>query len=267
MDIAVWIFALIALGAVVALAVASIRNGRTVRRLGAERDAAIKRAEDSSKFLASASHDLRQPLHAIALFSAALKRRAMPDDAHNLVLRLAAGVDALQNAFDAFINVVRIDGGSVVVRKAPASLRIMLDALAKEFGERSRAKGLRFRYAACDAEAVTDLALLEQCLRQILVDALERAGDHGLLLGCRRTGNGLRIEVHADGPAISAEQAAVLSGVQRAKAQGGANLGFVCARRLGDLLGLTLGSPNGRCVFVSLDDVRFSAPKASAAAR
>ncbi len=223
--------------------------------------AAKERAETAdrakSSFLAAASHDLRQPMHALGLYLAAL--RSTPDDPAqaDLVAHMGDSVDALQGMFDALLDVSRIDAGAVEPKVVVFALAPLLHRITEDFGRQAADKGLRLSVHVGSAalagwNARSDPVLVERILRNLLANAVKYTAEGGVLLACRlrtRGGDGggatplWRVEVWDSGPGIAAaEQERVfqeffqIGNPERNRAEG-LGLGLSIVRRLAHLLG------------------------------
>jgi signal transduction histidine kinase len=221
-----------------------------LRAARAEAEAA-ERAK--TRFLAVASHDLRQPAHALGLYLAALRGGELAPEQAALAERLAASLDALDGMIAALLDVSRIDADAVVPQWGLVPLAPLLRRLADEYGPAAEARGLRVSLhlalplEEAAATTVTDALLLERVLRNLLSNAVQNTRRGGLLLACRlrRGGDGeprLRIEVWDSGVGIApAAQERVFEEFQQlSRGEGGVGLGLAIARRLAQLLQLRL---------------------------
>lgn len=172
-----------------------------------EARALMERADEAnrakSRFLAAASHDLRQPLHALGLFVERLARRHADDP---LVAQIETSVTALSTQFDALLDLSRLDAGGVVPRPVEFALGPELARVAAEHAEAARAKGLALRFDPVDATVRSDPALLVRVLNNLLSNAIRytRAGE--VYLRTREQGGELAIEVIDTGPGIPPDQ-------------------------------------------------------------
>lgn len=160
-----------------------------------------------SRFLAAASHDLRQPIHALGLFIARLGQLPMDGQAHQLVGSLEASVQAMQDLLDGLLDLSRLESGAVSVHTAPVSVGGMFDALRTALGPLAVAKGLRLRVRSSTLWARTDALVLQRIVMNLAHNAI-RYTEHGtVLLACRSVdgGQNVRIEVWDSGIGISAE--------------------------------------------------------------
>lgn len=211
-------------------------------RFAAEKDTAWSEAQGRSRFLAAASHDLRQPLQAIALQLAALKTR--PGDAWSdrVTDQIQTSLDGVARLLDRLLDISQVEAGAVVVRMAAVPVQRLLDQLAADFAPTATAKNLRFRMAPCGAEAITDAVLLGRILANLVSNALRYTERGGVLVGARRQGAAIRLRVHDTGIGIpESELARVFEEFYRGADDGGAppgtGLGLAIVKRTAALLG------------------------------
>lgn len=169
-----------------------------------------RRAEEAclgkSRFLAMASHDLRQPLHALRLFVQALQERQLPVHERELVANVRRSVDAMDELFDALLDISRLDAGAVRGRVASFPLEELFERLRFEFVIVAQQKGLRLSIHKTQACVRSDPDLLMQILRNLLSNALRYTQRGGVVMGCRWGRSQLRIEVWDSGCGIPPEQ-------------------------------------------------------------
>lgn len=220
----------------------------------AARDAAEAANRAKSRFLAAASHDLRQPMHALGLYMAALRYQPMSDAQHELTARMAGSVSALESMFDSLLDISRMDAGVIIAEPAPFEIDALVRRLVGEFAPEAEAKGLRLSVRVAPAarrwRARTDPLLLERVLRNLIANALKYTQLGGVLVSCRLRGDAIRpvwrIEVWDTGTGIPLhEQARVFDefyqlGNPSRERHAGLGLGLSVVRRLTDLLGLPL---------------------------
>ena len=173
---------------------------------------ATAEAADQAKarFLAAASHDLRQPAHALGLYTAALRAGPLAPAQAEVVDRMQATLLALEALFAALLDVSRMDAGAVLPQWDTVLLAPLLQRLAQEWAPQAEARGLRLAVHIADPAAmtVTDPVLLERVLRNLLANAVAHTPRGGVLLACRpRTSadgeSHLRIEVWDSGVGIA----------------------------------------------------------------
>lgn len=194
-----------------------------------------------SRFLAAASHDLRQPVHALGMFIGALRNRAMDDEAHRLVAHLDGSVDALDSLFVALLDISRLDAGIVQSHSVPFAIQPMLDRVCADHASEAAKKGILLTHHRCSAVVYSDPVLVERILRNLVSNAVRYTGTGRVVVGCRR-GRLLRIEVWDTGPGIPNEHHArifeefyQLDNFEHDRAKG-LGLGLAIVQRLTKLL-------------------------------
>ncbi|WP_185961517.1 ATP-binding protein [Telmatospirillum sp. J64-1] len=209
------------------------------------KEAAEEADLEKTRFLAAASHDLRQPLQALGMFSATLAERDLPPEERALVGKIQGSLEALESLFDALLDLSRLDAG--VVEPVPTTFPInaMLARIAADFAPLAQAKGLRLAVRPLPLLTHTDPALLERILRNLVSNAVRYTRRGGVLVGCRRRGSMLRIEVWDTGPGIPEDKVGEIfhEFVQLeapAKGNKGLGLGLAIVERTAALLGLHL---------------------------
>ncbi len=138
-----------------------------------------------TQFFAAASHDLRQPLHAMGLFAEALRQRSHDPEVASLVNSINESVDALEGLFGELLDITRIDTGGVDVNPAPVRLRDLFSRLRLHFEPTAFEKGLMLSFRGDQHVAHTDPVLLERVLRNLVSNAIRYTDDGGVLLSCR----------------------------------------------------------------------------------
>ena len=211
-----------------------------------------------SRFLASASHDLRQPVHALGLFVGALRRTQLPPEAVELLDHIEASARGLDHLFATLLDISQLDAG--VVEAAPRAFAVgpLIARLCREFRAEADARGLRLRYHATTLWVYADPLLTERILRNFLSNALRHTLHGGAVVGVRRgagvASGPIRLVVSDTGPGIPAamqekifEEFFQLGNPERDRRQG-LGLGLAIARRLAALMNcpLTLTSVPGR---------------------
>lgn len=169
-----------------------------------------ERANDAkSRFLAAVGHDLLQPLHAAQLFTESLAKQL--DAGPRQSLRQVRGaLDSTTDLLTGLFDMSRLEAGGLVPQPRDFPLAEVLDPLASEFRALAEAQGLAFRHVASSAWVHGDPQLLRRVLQNFLANAVRYTRAGGVLLGVRRDGTGLRIEVHDTGPGIEASQQSLI---------------------------------------------------------
>lgn len=219
-----------------------------------------------SKFLAIASHDLRQPVHALGLFVGALRGVPVPQEAARLIGEIDASVLALDELFSALLDVSQLDAGIVQARKQIFPIQPLLTRIVRDYVEEAEAKSLKLVLWPSSAYVETDPLLLERILRNLIANALRYTDRGRVVVGCRR-GPSLQVQVWDTGPGIPvAERERIFQEFFQIENEGrdrskGLGLGLAIVRRLSDLLTcpLTLRSEVGKGSCFSLA-VRCVAP-------
>jgi len=223
-------------------------------QLQAARDEAVEAIRSKSRFLAAASHDLRQPLHAMTLFVSALSRRLGEGEAAELVGNVDSSLRSLRSMIDTLLDISKIEAGLIKPNLAPISLTELFAALRPGFGATARDRRLDFRVAATSAKVVADRTLAELALRNLLANAFKFTRSGGVLLGARRRRGEIGIVVADTGIGVPPDRIErVFEEFHRDKmtATGpneGIGLGLAIARRLAALMGgrITLRSRPGK---------------------
>jgi signal transduction histidine kinase len=138
-----------------------------------------------TQFFAAASHDLRQPLHAMGLFAEALRQRSHDPEVASLVNSINESVDALEGLFAELLDITRIDTGGVDVNPAPVRLRDLYTRLRLHFEPVAFEKGLMLSFRGEQLVAQADPVLLERILRNLVSNAIRYSDDGGVLVSCR----------------------------------------------------------------------------------
>lgn len=256
-----------------------IRSNETLEQRVADRTerldqarAEAERANDAkSRFLAAIGHDLLQPLHAAQLFTDALHAQ-LPDDARRATAqRIRGALDSTGDLLSGLLDMSRLEAGGLVPQPRAFPLADALDPLASEFGALAAERGLKFRYRRTRLWVRTDPQLLRRVLQNFLANAVRYTDRGGVLLGVRRIGGEVRIEVHDTGPGIApSQQRAIFQEFRRGEgaAGQGLGLGLAIADRIAGLLDapLSLRSALGRGTAFSLRLPTIAPPAQSATA-
>lgn len=231
-----------------------IETERMAEELRRQKEIAEQASLSKSTFLAAASHDLRQPVHALGLFVGALRAVDMDDEARRLVKQIEASVAAMDGLFSALLDISRLDAGIVEVRRRPFAIAPFLERICRDYVQDAETKGLTLVWKRYRALVDTDPVLLERILRNLVSNAV-RYTQHGrIVVGCRRRRAHIAIQVWDTGPGIAPDQQErvfqeyyQIGNPERDRAKG-LGLGLAIVRRLSQLLdcALTLRSEPGR---------------------
>jgi signal transduction histidine kinase/CheY-like chemotaxis protein len=177
-----------------------------VQELSVQRDEAERANIAKSKFLAAASHDLRQPLHALRLFTSALDERITFPDVRRIVSNINDSVHALEGLFSALLDVSRLDAGVLQPALRHFRLQELTARLTKDYGPEAEAKGLELDCMPCEAVVYSDPALLERILRNYVSNAIRYTDEGSVTIVCSEDAGSVRIEVRDTGIGIAPEQ-------------------------------------------------------------
>ncbi|MCW1384953.1 PAS domain-containing hybrid sensor histidine kinase/response regulator [Novosphingobium sp. KCTC 2891] len=213
---------------------------------------------EKTRFLAAASHDLLQPLHAARLFATALDRQ-VGEGPKVLVARVERSIVAAENLLRALLDISKLDAGGIQPSPEPVALGPLLRDIAEGIRPLAEEKGLRLVIGPVDGAVVTDPGLLRSVLQNLLSNAVRYTQEGGILVGVRRRGGDWRIDVVDTGVGIPEDQqAAIFSEFTRlgeVEAEG-LGLGLAIVERIARLLGLHLDlrsrPGHGSCFSVSL---------------
>jgi two-component system CheB/CheR fusion protein len=196
-----------------------------------------------SRFLAMASHDLRQPLQTLALIQGLLARRVDGGEAARLVALMDPTLGAMSGMLNTLLDINQIDAGTTSVKLEDFPIAAMLYRLRDEFIYLAEAKGLTLRAVPSSLTVRSDPRLLEQMIRNLLSNALKYTLTGGILLGCRRRGAMLHIQVCDSGIGIPADEFQAIfreyhqiDNAARERSRG-LGLGLAIVQRLSQMLG------------------------------
>ena len=159
-----------------------------------------------SRFLSAASHDLRQPLQTLSLLQSLLARSVETGEASELVAQLDLTLSAMSSMLNTLLDINQIDAGTLKPALVDMALGPLLSRLTQEFGYLATSQGLALRAVSSSLTVRSDPDMLEQMLRNLLSNALKYTREGKVLLGCRRQGEWLRIEVWDTGIGIAAQE-------------------------------------------------------------
>jgi CheY-like chemotaxis protein/two-component sensor histidine kinase len=210
-----------------------------------ERERTRQESLAKSRFLASASHDLRQPVHALSMLVDALRMQTMDAEAARLLGFIQESVTAMSKLFNALLDISRLDAGVVKPRPQTFSIHSLLERVCRDYSREALQKGIRVVWHPCSLSLYTDEILLEQILRNLISNAVRYTDRGRVVVGCRR-GSRVSIEVWDTGRGIPpTEQKRVfqefyqLGNFARDRAMG-FGLGLAIVSRLAELLNLSL---------------------------
>lgn len=224
-----------------------------VAELRAQKETAEQANAAKTRFLAAASHDLRQPLHAMGLFVSALAERVRGAATRKLVTQLIASTEALRSLLDGLLDISRLDASVIHPRIGDVPLQDLFDRLAHDYAAVSAEKGLRLRFMPTRLTVRGDPPLVERIMRNLVANAVRYTDRGGIVVGARRHRTGVRLEVWDTGIGIAANERERIfhefyqvGNPERDRGKG-LGLGLAIAQRLAHLLGshIEVGSTPG----------------------
>ncbi|WP_448187348.1 NahK/ErcS family hybrid sensor histidine kinase/response regulator [Azospirillum sp. sgz301742] len=181
---------------------------RTAELTAAEAAARLAKAEaeqanlSKTKFLAAASHDLLQPLNAARLFVSALDDLEQPDANRTMVENIDVALASVEDLLAALLDISKLDAGAVTPELADFPIKGLLGSLATEYAPVARERGLDLKVLVSGGVVRSDIRLLRRIVQNFLSNALRYTARGRVLVGCRRSAEGLRIEVWDTGPGV-----------------------------------------------------------------
>ena len=214
-----------------------------ITELKRARELAEQANRAKSRFLAAASHDLRQPLHAIELFLAALEATVEDEEAHDIIEDLREASNAAGRLLNALLDVSELESGKLEGRFMHFPVQQLLDRMVRVYGQQARERGLVLKMVPSSQVVYSDPNLLERILGNLVSNAVRYTPKGRVLIGCRRRRSKLRIEVWDTGMGIPEserqnifEEFHQLDNAARER-QRGIGLGLSIVRRLANILG------------------------------
>ena len=180
-------------------------NEILIQQLTEQKAIAETANREKSRFLASASHDLRQPMQALVLFSEALQEVAKEQETRHLAGQIGKSVGALVDMFDKLLDISKFDAGVVRVNRQNLKVQEVFDRLQADFTHLALAKDLELRVIKSSLVAYSDPHLLERVLRNLISNAIRYTNAGEITITCKNQDNKLLFEVRDTGIGITAE--------------------------------------------------------------
>jgi signal transduction histidine kinase len=178
------------------------RNEDLVQQLRSQVDVADRAVQDKTRFLASAAHDLRQPMHALGMFCATLQTRLQNSPEKPLVRNIMNAIESLEESFSAMLDISRLDAGVVETTPQTFPIRDLFRRLYQQFGGDAEERELALRFRASQRVVRSDPLLLERVLANLVQNALRYTRHGGVLVAARRHPLGIGLEVWDTGVGI-----------------------------------------------------------------
>ena len=223
-------------------AVIALENVRLFEALQASTRELDEANRAKSRFIAAASHDLRQPLHALGLFVARLQGRVKAAERSRIVEQIDASVAAMNELFNDLLDMSKLDSGVLAPNISEFPIAQLLERTESTFSAAARKKGLSLRIVRNSAWVRSDFILLERILMNLVSNAVSYTARGKVVVGCRLRGRHLRIDVFDRGPGIPEDEHISIFrefyqlGDPRRERQGGMGLGLAIVDRLCRLL-------------------------------
>ena len=223
-------------------AVIALENVRLFEALQASTRELDEANRAKSRFIAAASHDLRQPLHALGLFVARLQGRVKAAERSRIVEQIDASVAAMNELFNDLLDMSKLDSGVLAPNISEFPIAQLLERTESTFSAAARKKGLSLRIVRNSGWVRSDFILLERILMNLVSNAVSYTARGKVVVGCRLRGRHLRIDVFDRGPGIPEDEHISIFrefyqlGDPRRERQGGMGLGLAIVDRLCRLL-------------------------------
>lgn len=217
-----------------------------IEQLTQQKEKAEQANVAKTKFLAAASHDIRQPIHAIGLFLGVLEDRVEKDDQISIVHKIKKSSDALNGLLDSLLDISKLDAGVIHVETEPFYINDLFEALKNEFTSLANEKDLKIRFVKTRLRVDSDYQIIERLMRNLISNAISYTNMGGIVVGCRRYQGQILLAVYDTGIGISDDDMQdifdefhQLHNPERDRSKG-LGLGLAIVKRMADLLGSSL---------------------------
>lgn len=218
------------------------RNAQLIDSLTRQTQAALEAVEIKNRFLASAAHDIRQPVHALGLYADWLGSE--PELVHELAPKIVDATKAVNRLFDSLFDLARLDSGKIRLNVGPVDLRNLLRDLELQYRPLCEAKGLQFRLRPGGGTVLSDPILLQRVLGNLISNAVKYTQRGGILVAVRGAGGGLRVEIWDTGVGIATvHQREIFREFYKVPVHGGTEDGFGLGLYIVARLTYILGHP------------------------
>lgn len=226
------------------------KNEELVEQLKLKQQLADQAVIDKSRFLASASHDLRQPLHALGLFVETLGEKTKDDDDRALIKNINQATGVLQELFNALLDISRLDAGAVDVNKKSFFVNDLLFQINAELQPEVEKKGIQLHVQESNAAIYSDKILTERILRNLISNAIKYTNEGSVEIKIKKEANQVFVEVIDTGVGIPEDEIEhvfsefyQINNPERDRSKG-LGLGLAIVKRLTNLLSLKLTVEN-----------------------
>lgn len=233
------------------------RNKQLIASLTEQRETALAAVATKNRMLASAAHDMRQPVLALDMYAGWLVEE--PSASSEIAPKIAASTKAVISLFDSMFDMSRLTEGQISTNLTVVNLKELINDLCVQYQPIAKSKGLTLRTRSIHGDIFTDAILLERILGNLLTNAIKYTVEGGLLLACRTAPKGVRIEVWDTGVGIAPDQQSLVfkefyKSPSNVGTTDGFGLGLAIVTQLSELIGaeISLRSRRGRGTVVSL---------------
>ncbi|EJN00012.1 putative protein with fused histidine kinase and response regulator receiver domain [Phyllobacterium sp. YR531] len=235
-------------------------------------NAALEANLAKSRFLAQASHDLRQPIHAISLFIACLRDARLGQEEQQMVDNIDRSLQSVSRLFQSLLDISTLDSGKISEQPEDVSIGEILNDIKQQNSEAAQWAGVKLKLVATHKFVRVDPSLLTTMIQNIVSNALKYAPGGPVLIGCRKRSGKLSIEIHDRGPGIASEHLPHLfEEFYQVRERGdkdteGVGLGLSIVRRLSNIMGLevSLRSEEDKGTTVIIDGLEIVSPPTQA---
>ncbi|WDE03747.1 PAS-domain containing protein [Thalassomonas viridans] len=200
--------------------------------------------QSKSRFLAAASHDLMQPFNALSLYTSMLKQKARGSDFTAIAENISDSLVAAEMLLSDLVEISKLDGGVYKTSYSVFPLSELLEPLAKEFSLLSKERGVSFHYQRTSCYVYSDKKLLRRIIQNFLANAVNYCRQGRVVLGVRRLGRAVSLQVWDNGPGIASDKQDVIfkefERIDESQDNAGLGLGLAICDRIARLLGLSI---------------------------
>lgn len=232
------------------------------KALEAARATAERLNRAKSYFLAQASHDLRQPMQALAIFIDTLLEENLTPEQLSLAQKIHASAENLRNLLDNLLDISKLEAGGVEAQKLEFNIGSLMSNILKEYKEIAAKRHIKLKVIPCHRQVYSDPILLERIIRNFLSNAFKYTKDK-ILVGCRKSGDKLKLMVIDNGAGISSAETKLIfeefyqSSDIPGNKKNGSGLGLTIVRKIADILGAGVGVMSdvgrGSCFYLEMN--------------
>jgi len=218
----------------------------TEKALQKAKEAADQANTAKSRFLAAVSHDLRQPLQTVTLLSGVLHRKTSEPQTGKIIEELRAGLHSMKEILNTLLDLGRLEAGDITPHLVDIPVGRLVEKVANEYRSQARTKRLELRLVPVVATCRSDPAILEHILRNLVSNSVRYTECGGVLIGCRRRGRSLSIEIWDTGIGIPKDEQKMIfetfyqTGNPARQARGGMGVGLSIVKQWAQVLGYPL---------------------------